>query len=74
MDRDRRQLRPVAAAEMRPVDDARPSANAALLARFSDRSDGTRLTLADAVTALDEARSEREAHLAELFPADDRPT
>jgi hypothetical protein len=56
------------------VNEARRSANAALLARFSDRSDGTRLTPADAVTAAEEARSERDAHLAELFPTDNRPT
>ena len=56
------------------VNEARRSANAALLARFSDRSDGTRLTPADAVTALEEARSERDAQLAELFPTDNRPT
>ena len=56
------------------VNEARRSANAALLARFSDRSDGARLTSADAVTALQEARSERDAQLAELFPTDNRPT
>jgi len=56
------------------VNEARRSANAALLARFSDRSDGTRLTPADAVTALEEARSERDAQLAELFPTDNRPS
>ena len=56
------------------VNEARRSANAALLARFSDRSDGARLTSADAVTALEEARSERDAQLAELFPTDNRPT
>lgn len=56
------------------VDEALRSANAALLARFSDRSDGTRLTSADAVTALEEARSERDAQLAEPFPTDNSPT
>ena len=56
------------------VNEARRSANAALLARFSDRSDGSRLTSAETVTALDEARSERDAQLAELFPTDNSPT
>jgi hypothetical protein len=56
------------------VNEARRSANAALLARFSQRSDGSRLTPAEIVTALEEARSERDAQLAELFPSDNRPT
>ena len=56
------------------VNEARRSANAALLARFSDRTDGTRLTSADVITALEEARSERDAQLAELFPTDNRPS
>jgi len=54
------------------VTEARRSANAALLERFSDRTDGTRLTTADAVTALEEARSERDAQLAEPFSTDNR--
>jgi hypothetical protein len=56
------------------VNEARRSANAALLARFSQRSDGSRLTPAEIVTALEEAPSERDAQLAELFPSDNRPT
>src|SRR5664279_3172926 len=56
------------------MNEARRSANAALLARFSDRSDGSRLTSAEIVTALDEARSERDTQLAEPFSADDRTT
>jgi len=56
------------------VNEARRSANAALLERFSERSDGSRLEPAEIVTALDEARSERDAQLAERFPAENRPT
>ena len=56
------------------VNEARRSANAALLAGFSDRSDGSQLTPTDIVTALDEARSERDAQLAELFPTANGPT
>ena len=56
------------------LNEARRSANAALLERFSERSDGSRLEPAEIVTALDEARSERDAQLAERFPAENRPT
>ena len=56
------------------VNEARRSANAALLAGFSDRSDGSQLTPTDIVTALDEARSERDAQLAKPLSAADRPT
>jgi hypothetical protein len=56
------------------VNEAHRSANAALLERFSERSDGSRLEPAEIVTALDEARSERDAQLAERFPAENRPT
>ena len=56
------------------VNEARRSANAALLERFSERSDGSRLESAEIVTALEEARSERDAQLAERFPAENRPT
>ena len=56
------------------LNEARRSANAAVLARFSDRSDGSRLTSAEIVTALDEARSERDAQLAAIFPTANRPT
>ena len=56
------------------VNEARRSANAALLERFSERSDGSRLEPAEIVTALQEVRSERDAQLAQRFPADNRPT
>ena len=56
------------------VNEARRSANAALLECFSDRSDGTRLTPTDIVTALEEARSERDAQLFGPFPTDNRTT
>jgi len=55
------------------VNEARRSANADLLARFAQRSDGSRLAPAEIVTALEEARSERDAQPAELFPTDNRP-
>ena len=56
------------------VNEARRSANAALLARFSDRSDGSRLTSAEVVAALEEARSERDAQLAKPLSADNGTT
>ena len=56
------------------VNEARRSANAALLARFSERSDGSRLTPAEIVAALEEARSERDAQLAERFRASNGQT
>ena len=56
------------------VNEARRSANAALLERFSERSDGSRLEPAEIVTALQEVRSERDGQLAQRFPADNRPT
>jgi tRNA isopentenyl-2-thiomethyl-A-37 hydroxylase MiaE len=56
------------------VSEARRSANAALLARFSERSDGSRLAPAEIVTALEEARSNRDAQLAARLPADNRRT
>lgn len=47
------------------TDEARRSANLALLERFDGRRDGSRLTSAQALEALDEARAEREASLSE---------
>lgn len=46
------------------TDEARRSANLALLARFERRDDGSGLSAADVVEALDDVRAERDAHLA----------
>lgn len=57
------------------TDEARRSANLALLKRFDGRQDGSRLTSAQVVEALDDARAEREDSLTES-PTDachDRP-
>ncbi len=56
------------------IDEARRSANAALLERFSERTDGSRLSPAEIVKTLEEARSERDAQLAERFRASNRQT
>lgn len=45
------------------TDEARRSANLALLERFSGRRDGSRLTVEQTAETLDKARSEREARL-----------
>ncbi len=47
------------------TDEARRSANLALLEQFDGRQDGSRLTSAQALEALDGARAEREASLTE---------
>lgn len=47
------------------TDEARRSANLALLERFDGRQDGSRLTSAQVLEALDDARAEREASLTE---------
>lgn len=41
-------------------DEARRSRNTALLERFADRADGSRLTNAEAADAVSEARAERD--------------
>lgn len=53
------------------TDEARRSANLALLERFTGRRDGSRLTVEQAMATVDKARSEREARLekASLDPA-----
>lgn len=43
------------------TDEARRSINLALLDRFVEREDGSRLSVTDAVAALDEARAERDS-------------
>ncbi len=45
------------------TDEARRSANLALLARFEGRDDGSRMSAAGVVEALDAARVERDAQL-----------
>ena len=47
------------------TDEARRSSNLALLKRFDGRRDGSRLTSAQVLEALDEARAAREASLTE---------
>lgn len=49
------------------TDEARRSANLALLERFDGRRDGSRLTSAQVLEALDDARAEREASLTESW-------
>ncbi len=49
------------------TDEARRSANLALLGRFDGRHDGNRLATFNAVEALDEARAERDEHLMSLL-------
>ena len=53
------------------IDEARRSANTALLERFSDRGDGSRLSATEAVETLEKARSERDRHLAEPVTSDE---
>jgi len=48
------------------TDEARRSINLAMLARFGARHDGSRLSMAEATEALDQARAEREALLARV--------
>lgn len=48
--------------------EARRSTNLALLDRFSARDDGSQLSAAEAVDALDSARAERDAQLAGTLP------
>lgn len=45
------------------VDEARRSRNPALLEQFDGRHDGTSLGIDDAVSAVDDARAERDAEL-----------
>lgn len=42
------------------TDEARRSANAAIVARFANRNDGSSLSTADMVDLIDQARAERE--------------
>ena len=49
------------------TDEARRSANLALLDRFGARQDGSRLSPSETVEALDQARAEREARLSEVL-------
>ncbi len=44
-------------------DEARRSANLALLDRYAERDDGSRLSAKEAAVALDQARTERDAQL-----------
>lgn len=46
--------------------EARRATNLALLDRFGARQDGSRLSSAEVLEALDQARAEREAHLSRL--------
>ncbi len=48
------------------TDEGRRSANLALLARFEGRSDGSRMSAADVVEAVGDARAERDAQLARV--------
>lgn len=50
-------------------DEARRSVNLALLDRFSGRDDGSRLSAAEAIDALDSARASRETQLAGPSPS-----
>ena len=52
------------------TDEARRSTNLALLQRFAGRRDGSRLSTAQALEALHEARAEREALLSDGDGAD----
>lgn len=49
------------------TDEARRSSNLALLDRFTDRRDGSRLSVDEILSALDEARANRERHLGEVL-------
>jgi antitoxin FitA len=49
------------------TDEARRSTNLALLDRFGARQDGSRLSTAEIVEALDQARAERDIHLSEVL-------
>ncbi len=49
------------------TDEARRSANLALLSRFGAREDGSRLSPAEIVEALDQARADRDTHLGEVL-------
>lgn len=48
--------------------EARRSTNLALFDRFSGRDDGSRLSAAEVVDALDSASAERDAQLADTLP------
>jgi hypothetical protein len=48
------------------TDEARRSTNLALLDRFGARRDGSRLSPAEVVEALDQARAERDSRLGEV--------
>lgn len=49
------------------TDEARRSINLALLGRFGARQDGSRLSPAEVVEALDQARAERDTRLGEVL-------
>ena len=49
------------------TDEARRSTNLAMLDRFGARQDGSRLSTAEIVEALDQARAERDIHLGEVL-------
>lgn len=49
-------------------DEARRSANLALLERFAGRDDGSRLSAAEATDALDSARTDRDAQFETRAP------
>lgn len=52
------------------MDEARRSANLAILQRFGARQDGSQLSSAQVAEALDQARNEREARLGNADRAD----
>jgi antitoxin FitA len=47
------------------TDEARRSTNVAVLARFTRRDDGSHLSAAEVTQAIDDARAERDRHLAD---------
>lgn len=49
------------------TDEARRSTNVAVLEPFGARHDGSRLSTAQVIEALDEAQAERDAHLSEVL-------
>jgi hypothetical protein len=53
------------------TEEARRSANVALLERFSARDDGSRLSYAESAEMVDKTRSERQAHLTGRDPSED---
>lgn len=52
------------------TDEARRTANLALLNHFADRDDGTQLTAAEATDALDAARAGRDAQFTGTTPSE----